>query len=311
MATTPSDPGTPAPGRPSASAAPAGAATVGITYLAALLLGALVGAVGAVVPCSGFLCSIGNAIIGASVGVLASAVIAALVARRDGVRWWYTPIAYGIPVAAVAALPLLDQVFGAVPESALWVVALCAPVLALAAAGPLRPWVRGLLVALVAIAVVVAPLLDAAGDARRFDERRRSAVATWRTFDLPVHAPVGRADITVNALGVSQRAGGGYEAWYDMAQPDIGGEARVWMELGPEADTRCDAATAPIDLGDGIAVLGDPADPSTICRTIGDAKLTLWQDGSEGDWTGARLVELARDLQATDGAWLEGHLRRR
>ena len=61
----------------------------------------------------------------------------------------------------------------------------------------------------------------------------------------------------------------------------------------------------------GVVVLGDPADPTTICRTMGDAKLTLWQDGSSGEWTGARLVDLARDLEATDTQWLEQHLRGR
>lgn len=311
MATTPSDPGTPAPGRPSASATPAGAATVGITYLAALLLGGLVGAVGAVVPCSGFLCSIGNAIIGAGVGVLASAVIAAVVARRHGVRWWYTPIAYGLPVLAVAGQSRLDGVTGDGLGTALWVLAIGAPVLALAVAGPMRVWVRVLLVALLAVAVVVVPVLDEAANARDRDRQRRTVVATWRNLDVPVYAPVGRADITVNALGFSTQLGAGQEAWYDMAQPGLAGEARVWLETGPDATSQCDGAHAPHDLGDGVVVLGDPADPTTICRTMGDAKLTLWQDGSSGDWTGARLVDLARDLEATDTQWLEQHLRGR
>ena len=80
------------------------------------------------------------------------------------------------------------------------------------------------------------------------------------------------------------------------------------MTVGSE---RSDGALAPHDLGDGVVVLGDATDPTTICRTMGGAKLTLWQDGSRGDWTGARLIDLARDLEATDTQWLEQHLRGR
>ena len=227
------------------------------TYAAALVLGGLFGAIGSVIPCSGFLCSIGNAILGAGVGVLASAVIAAVVARRHGVRWWYTPIAYGLPVLAVAGQSRLDGVTGDGLGTALWVLAIVAPVLALAVAGPMRVWVRVLLVALLAVAVVVVPVLDEAANARDRDRQRRTVVATWRNLDVPVYAPVGRADITVNALGFSTQLGAGQEAWYDMAQPGLAGEARVWLETGPDATSQCDGAHAPHDLGDGVVVLGE------------------------------------------------------
>ena len=281
------------------------------TYAAALVLGGLFGAIGSVIPCSGFLCSIGNAVLGAGVGVLASALIAAVVARRHGVRWWYTPIAYGLPVLAVAGLSRLDGVTGDGLGTALWVLGIGAPVLALAAAGPMRVWVRVLLVVLLAVAVVVVPVLNEAANARDRDRQRRTVVATWRNLDVPVYAPVGRADITVNALGFKTRLGAVQEAWYDMAQLGLAGEARVLLESGPGATSRCDGAHAPHDLGEGVVVLGDPADPTTICRSMGGAKLTLWQDGSQGDWAGARLIGLARDLEATDTQWLEQHLRGR
>ena len=149
------------------------------------MLGGLFGAIGSVIPCSGFLCSIGNAVLGAGVGVLASALIAAVVARRHGVRWWYTPIAYGLPVLAVAGQSRLAGVTGDGLGTALWVLAIVAPVLALAVAGPMRVWVRVLLVALLAVAVVVVPVLDEAANARDRDRQRRTVVATWRNLDVP------------------------------------------------------------------------------------------------------------------------------
>lgn len=293
---------------PPQRATPAGAVTVLLTYAAAALLGGVGWFIGLLIPCEGFLCSIGFAVVGAVVGVLVSAVVAVAVARRDGVRWWYTPITYGLVVGAgLAAMSVPDAV-----GRPLWVLAAAAPLVGIALSAPLRAWVRALVLALVAGAMVVFPTAQQSAREARWDDQRRTAAATWRAEGVPLFAPVGRDGIVVNSLGVKALyEGGGHEAWYDLAEPGVAGEARVWLETGPNAESQCGERPDPDDLGDGITVLGRPEAAATVCRVIGEAKLSLWQDGSEGDWRGQRLIDLARDLEATDAAWLEQHLRER
>ncbi|MDO5535395.1 MAG: hypothetical protein Q4F65_12185 [Propionibacteriaceae bacterium] len=291
------------------SGAPAGNAgvrTVLATYLAALLLGGVGVLIGVNVPCEGFLCSITGGMVGALVGVLFSAPVAAYVARRDGVAWWYTPIAYGIPVAVLAALLGVSPLAQHVPELSLWLLMAAGPLVAIALAGRMPGWARVALVAIVVAAVVVVPLLAQQWrEARRADERRDEA-SRWRQEGVPLLAPVSREGVQVHSIGVSAREGGGHEAFYDLTQPGLEGEARVWLETGPDAESRCEGRNA-TDLGDGVSALG-PDSATTACRTIDGVKVSVWQDGAQGSWRGTELVDLARDLQRTDGSWLEQHL---
>lgn len=133
--------------------------TVAPTYAAALVCGLVGLGVGLVVPCEGFLCSFGGMIVGALLGMLASAPVAAWRARREGVRWWYTPIAYlGVLALLAWALSLPAVWLDDAQMTAFAVTAAGCPLLGAAAAARLRPWVRGLLVGVVVVSVVAAHL---------------------------------------------------------------------------------------------------------------------------------------------------------
>lgn len=289
---------------------PRGVTTVIVTYVAALLGAAVGAAIGGQVPCEGFLCSLGNLLIGGLLGAAASAAVVAAVAHRDGVGWWYTPIAYGIPLAALGlAWTMLGQP-GEPSSAVLVILAGSAPLTAIALAAPMPRWVRAALLALVAVALVLGPIVvREADEAARADQRRR-AVATWQGEGLPVYAPVGRSDVEVTTVSVRPtREGDTRQAWYQIAQAGVGGEARVWIETGPDARSQCDDARNATDQGGGVLGLGGP-DPTTLCRVFDDGKASVWQDGPDGDWDSERLLALTRGLQPSDTAWLEAHLTR-
>lgn len=283
--------------------------TVLATYIAALVLGGAGGGIGLVLLCEGFLCSVGNAFTGAVLGIVASVPIAAHVAHRNGVRWWYTLIAYAIPASLLLPLTSVTIPLDEAQAIGVAVLAIGSPLVAIAVSVPLPLGVRAALLGVVAVGVVGVPLVVQVNEDARRDDHLASQVEVWRQDGLPLYAPAGRTGVQVNSLGVmTPRPGYGREAWYDLAERGIAGEARVWMDVGSAAQSRC--AGQP-DLGDGVRALGRPDEARTVCRTIGDAELNLWQDGSRGEWDGQRLIDLARDLQPTDVGWLEQHLRER
>lgn len=297
--------------RPTASPArgSGGFWTVAATYVAALVVGAAGGAIGLAIPCTGFLCSVGNLVMGAGFGVLASALIAAVVARRDGVWWWYTPIAYGVPIVALVGTGILLG-GSRLGEGALLALGLAGPVIAVALAGRMRRRWRAVLLGLVAVAIVVVPLLQEQAWQSRRAGQQGAQVTAWRNAGHPVYAPVHRDQIQVTYLSVLAASdGSSFSALYDMTQAGVPGTARVSMETGPNADSRCGAVVQPD--ADGIVTFDGLGGVGTVCRRVDGGTVMLWQDGPDGNWHGDRLVQLARDLEPTDATWLEQHMAQR
>lgn len=285
--------------------------TLGITYAAALLFGAVGTFIGTIIPCSGFLCSVGYAALGGVIGVFASAPVAAIAARRNGVRWWYTPVAYGLPLLAIVMLLTAGSVIPSPPEIVLLIMAATAPVVGIALAAPGDPRWRIAAVGVIALAMVGAPFIQDQLDRNRWDEQRHEDIAEWESAGHPVYAPVGTDGVVVQ--GVDVAAAGTHRpasAMYDLTVPGVDGDVRIWHIPEPDENTICDPRQDYADLGDGIRTWGTGDEVETVCRAVDGLTLGITNDGP-GGWQGQPLVDLARSLELTDTAWLTEHLRDR
>lgn len=284
--------------------------TVTFTYVAALALGAIGALIGASLPCSGFLCNVGYGAIGGLVGVLASAPIAAWLAHRSGVRWWYTPIAYGVPVLALVVLLTAGAVVQSPGEVSLFVLAAAGPLIAITVAAPGRWWRRVAIIAVVAAATVLAPFAQDYLNRERWDDQRRAAIEAWRADGLPVFAPLGLAEVEVRAVSVTPASEhGAASALYDAVLPGVDGEVRVSVTREPNESGSCAEGGHLRDLGEGLEARGEGDDVSAVCLRVDGATVTVTEDGFTDTWRGDRLVEFARSLEPTDADWLEEHLR--
>lgn len=285
--------------------------TLGLTYAAALLFGAVGAFIGSIVPCSGFLCNVGYAALGAVIGVFASAPVAAIAARRNGVRWWYTVVAYGLPVLALVMLLTAGSVIESPPEIVLFIMAAAAPIVGILVAAPGDPRWRIAAIAVIVVALLVAPFIQDQLSRNRWDEERRTAIVRWQAAGHPVYAPVGTDGTVVQAVSVRDATEHlSASAMYDLTVPGVDGEVRVWHIPEPDGSTLCDPRQPYTDLGDGIRTRGTGDDVVTVCRSFDGITVGLTNDGP-GGWEGQPLVDLARSLELTDTAWLTEHLRER
>lgn len=284
-------------------------ATVLATYGVAILFGVIAGVIGLLLPCEGFLCNVGYGVMGALLGVLASAPATAIIARRNGVRWWYTVIAYGAVIVALVLGATANSVLPSPDELSLLVLAASGPLLGAVFAAPGKLWRRFVIVGLLAVAFVVAPIIADELTNRRWHEQDVNAIERWRTDGLPVFAPVGLEGVVVNSVSVSadseHRHG---SSLYDMSVPGVAGEVRVDHAQETNPGDYCHTDKTFQDLGDGLEGLTGDDGATVVCFTRDGIRVTVREDGFEGQWRGDRLVELARSLQLADPDWLADHL---
>jgi len=273
-------------------------AGAGLLLALVALGGAVGGLIAGLIPCSGFLCTVGNAVLGAAGGALLGALIAALIGRRLGLPWWFVPLAVLIAAAGLWA----SGQQGLLGRAGLF-LALAAPAIAAVAASRQRPRTKvalivGLLVLVGLLGVGRGVLADrATADAQAASAQR------LRQSGVPILAPTGRPELRVRVASV-EPTGPAPSVMYDVT--DDGGLtwARVHLVTGPDANS-CARRQGSITTGSGsdaVTVAG-----RDVCRAGTGVVANLWPDTGT-TWTTERLVQLARDLRPDDGAWIASHL---
>ncbi|ANS77766.1 hypothetical protein SGUI_0370 [Serinicoccus hydrothermalis] len=296
-------------------------------FVLVLVLAAGGFAIGAMIPCEGGLECLDYPFGGALLGALLGAVAAAVLAAR-WMRWWWLPTTIVLVVPAV--------MLAEVDETLSLVLVLMAPVVAgLTAVGPRagesgardagadengaddvgagepgagerrRAWLPGAVALACAVALATGTwiVLDR--------EERREEIAELEAVGADLVAPVGREDLSVwTVTGLS-----GDLVSYIVARGEIPDAAYLDVDIRPgggDCLTLTDNRPCE-DLGDGLSVYRQPeSDHYVVYVDLGGSNVRLTDrtnfDGVPG-WTEDETVELARELQPVDAAWLVDHER--
>lgn len=279
-----------------AASGPATALAVAAHYAAALLLGAGGAMIGAVLPCEGFLCAIGNAVVWGGGGILLGSLVAAWVARRMGLGWWYVPVTLLVLVAALWASSLADGF----ATTALVALAALAPVVGGALAGRLGIVPRVVTLAVVVAAALGAGVVGAQVERSQDAQQREARIERFRGAQVNFVAPASREGVEVRLVSVDN--GEHPAAIYDLRTPEVPDWLRVSLFTDPERQ-EC-RGPGVRDLGGGVRGAGEPGEQRTVCRDFDDVRVQVWPDGSPNRWRGDAMVELAADLEPVEVEWL-------
>ena len=263
-------------------------------YGAVAVAGFLGATIGAVVPCTGKFCELGQVFEGALIGGVIGLALAGGIAHLLGMRWWFIPLTAGlVVVAAWGGFNTADIV-----TYAFMVLGVTAPVIAALTAARLAKRTVGIalgaLAALIAVAVAGMALMD------QYEKRRHAQwqAARFRTTPIPLHAPAHLSDAEVRLTAADE-----HRVIYDLRTPAHDGWLRV--VLAPD-DPHCGWKNR-TEVGDGIVVPGNGTDYGRVCRDLGEVTAEFWPDGGSSDWTGPQILEVAAELVPADAQWFIEH----
>lgn len=262
----------------------------GATYLLVVLPGILAGVLATFIPCDGFLCEIGNGVLGALFGAVVGLAAAFVVTRRMGLRWWFIPVLVGVVVLGAAVSASFDTV---APQIGLLLV-VASPVIAAVTAAGLQPAVMGRAAVALVVAFAVILGLLALGDQLDRRSRLSQRAENFRTTSLPLYAPTALDDVELKLIRADQD-----HVMYDINSPDHDGWLRVMLESS--AAGGCHVGNAE-DVGDGIYVSPGPK-ARRVCRDLDGMTAELWPDGAASSWPSDAMVHVARSLEPADAQW--------
>lgn len=268
----------------------AAAAALG-TYFAMGVLGLIGAFIGPLVPCSGKLCELGRVFEGAAVGMVLGLVLAALLAHRLGLRWWFVPTILGV---AVVSFVLARSAEGT-PLHVLLSLVVAAPIIAALVSPGFSP--RGVAIGLAVLALVIAliAVVLKVGDERDHRRHQERQAERFRATDVPLYAPTHIDDAEVRLV-----VGDEDLVMYDLSDGAHDGWLRVVLDPSSE---RCEWSNH-TDLGDGLKGLGNGPEHRRVCLALPDVTVEFWPDGGSSDWTSQDMVDAARGFHPVDAQWL-------
>lgn len=261
------------------------------TYVAMGVLGLIGAFIGPLVPCSGKLCELGRVFEGAAVGMVLGLVLAALLAHRLGLRWWFVPTIVGVAVASFVLARSAEDT----PLHVLLSLVVAAPIIAALASSGFRP--RDIGIGVAALALVIALIAVALKVGDETDRRRRDEgrAEQFRTTGVPLYAPTHIDDAEVRLI-----LGEEDQVMYDLSDGDHDGWLRVVLDPEPG---RCEWSNH-TDLGDGLKGRGAGPDYRNVCLEKPGVTVEFWPDGGSSDWTSQDMVDAARGFHPVDAQWL-------
>ncbi|GAA4886580.1 hypothetical protein [Serinicoccus chungangensis] len=289
-------------GRPAAALLRA----LALCYALVLLLGVAGLWVGAALPCEGGLECLGPPLGGALLGAAAGALATAVLCRRT-LRWWWLP--------TTAVLVAVATMLGSVASWLGLALAVLAPVVAgLTAVRPDvppsaglgtggRPWLRGVLVLGVALALL-------AGSWWALERRERAQeIAELEAVDVSLVAPPDTDDLRLSTLTVLDGS-----VRYTLARGEASGAGHLDVALRPGGGGCAALDLRPCtDLGDGTGVYRQTGgDHWVVVRDLGGSHARVSDQTRPGHepWTEDEGLAVARVLVQVDAAALVDRHRR-